>query len=558
MNLIRLLQRPLVFFLLSLMVLSTMSCYSRYQLEKSRLPKIAGIEGLQFVLLDASSPVTNVWLISAPKFTKNTLTARLDRASAQVGQQINAIRSSADKRANKDLVLIYLNSTVAKSLPDTLSTQLEYKNIPKIEVFEPDAGKGVLLALGVTAGAILTVAVIVAASLKNSDFSSVGQVSSSGSNDCNCPHVYTESLDGTSHLEGSLYSGAIYPTLERGDYLPLKHWQPIHNQYKIRLANQEKQHQHTNFVSLEVLDHAPGLQPVFDKYGQIHTLASPQSPLAASNVSGQDVLSEVRAADEKTFLGDLENESPDATERLTLTFAKPVQTKQAKLIINAKNSDWLDYTYFQFQQALGQYADEVARKRSKLPATKNLAWAERQKIPLAVWLEVRSDHWEKVNYFNLVGTSAFRQAVLPLDLSRVQGEVVRVRLEFGFHFWEIDQVALDFSTDQPVQQTTLSPISATAQNGEDLTALLVNDDALYYHQPNIGDEAQITFEAPSLAPNQTRSLVVHAKGHYEIITQPAPGRPNLFQLKTWDKKNALPRLSRVHWRKMTHLAKAKQ
>ncbi len=557
MNFIRFSQRPLAFFLVSLMLLSTMSCYSRYQLEKSRLPKLADIEGLRFILLDASSPVTNVWLISKAKFTTNTLTARLDRAPAELGQRINAIRSSADKRANQNLVLIYLNSKVAKSLPDTMSTQLEYKNITKIEVFEPDAGKAVLLALGVTAGAILTVSIIVAASFKNSG--PIAPVSSSsGSGDCNCPHVYTESPDGTSYLEGSLYSGAIYPTLERGDYLPLKHLQPIDNQYKIRLANQEKQHQHTNFLALEVLDHAPGLQPVFDKYGQIHTLASPQSPLAATNVSGQDVLNEVLAADEKIFLGDLENEQPDATERLTLTFAKPANIQQAKLIINAKNSDWLDYTYFQFQNALGQYADEVTRKRSKLPAAKNLAWAERQKIPLAVWLETRPDHWEKADYFNLVGTSTFRQDVLPLDLSKIQGDIVRVRLEFGFHFWEIDQVALDFSTDQPVQRTILQPVSAIAQNGEDLTTLLVNDDDLYYHQPNIGDEAQITFEAPPLAPNQTRSLVVHAKGHYEIIVQPAPDRPNLFQLKAWDKKNALPRLSRERWRAMTHLVVVKQ
>ena len=187
-----------------------------------------------------------------------------------------------------------------------------------------------------------------------------------------------------------------------------------------------------------------------------------------------------------------------------------------------------------------------------MSAAENLAWAERQKIPLAVWLETTPGHWEKADYFQLAGASTFRRDVLSLDLARVQGDFVRVRLEFGFRFWEIDYAALDCSADQPVRQTTLRPIIAVDQKGADVTAALTDDDDRYYGQPQLGDEARVAFEVPPLVPGQVRSLVLRAKGHYEVLHPPAPGRPSLSHLKAWSKENALPRLSRERWRQIDH------
>ena len=545
--------RPLFLFLAFIMIGSTFGCYSSSKLPLDRINK-TNLEKLDFFAISLDKSNHKVWQLSNVKIEKHGLSARFERVSDSLQGQVSRIYSNRDRRKNQNHTLIYIRAETAKTYSDTLTTFLNENAISSIWVVSRDPGKVAGIVVAATLGTLLTLGIVALSSLNDADYSNVGNVGSFNQSDCNCPHVFTESPDGTQYLEGSLYSGAIYPTLERGDYLPLKNLQPINNQYKIRLANQEKQHQHTNFVSLEVLDHAPGVQPVFDKYGQLHTVISPQSPIIATNDSGQDVLSEVVEMDEKIFLGDLENTNPDATERLTLTFVKPTNTRQAKLVLNAKNNDWLDYTYYQFQNSLGQYANEIARKRSKASAAKNLAWAERQKIPLAVWLETTPEHWEKIDYFNLVGTSAFRQDVLSLDLSHVQGDTVRLRLEFGFHFWEIDYAALDFSDDQPVNRTTLRPVSATSQNGENLLIALTDDDDRYYNQPNIGDEANIIFEVPPLAPNQVRHLVVHAKGHYEIVSQPAPGRPRLSELKSWDKENALPRLSRERWQQMNQLA----
>ncbi len=529
MNPIRLSQRPLALLLACLVALSSLSCYSRNRMNSSRLPKIQNIQGLEFVLLDASAPISNVWLLSHPNFEKEALSARLDHATEAFGQRIVSIRTNGDRKASKDLVLIYITPMAAKALADTMTTRLDYKEITKIEVFEPDAGKVVgtiLLGLGGCA-ALSLVALIIA---------------------CNCPHVYAEAPDGSRQLEGSLYSGAVYPKLERSDYLPLDHLQPVDNQYKIWLVNQEAQRQHTNLAALEVIDHAPGLQTVFDKYGTLHTLLAPKAPFEATNASGKNVLNEVTAQDQHTFLGDLANPSADAVEKLTLSFAKPDGAQKAKLLLRAKTDPWVDYVYFEFQNALGEYADEVNRKYSRKSAAENQRWIEGQNLPIAVWLETSPNHWAKTDHFALAGGSAFREDVLPLDLSKVSGNMVRVRLEFGFHFWEIDRAALDFSEDQPVLQTTLRPLSVQNHQSQDVTASLTDDDGLYYHQPQIGDEARLQFEVPPLRPGYERSLVLHAKGYYEVLHQNAAGRPSLSKLNAWKKENALPRLSVERWR----------
>ena len=515
--------------------MSSFSCYSRYKMQPSRLPKVQDIKGLEFILLDTSAPISNVWLLSRANFEQDALFARIDRASEAFGQRIALISTNAERKASQDLVLIYISPELAMSLADTVTTRIDYKNITKIEVFEPDAGKvigSILLGLGGCA-AISLIALIIA---------------------CNCPHVYTEAPDGTRQLEGSLYSGAVYPVLERSDYLPLENFRAVGDQYKIWLVNQEAQRQHTNQVSLEVLDHLPGLHPVFDRHGTLHTIQAPQAPLEAYSASGKNVLDEVIAQDQRTFLGDLDNPGADGVERLTLRFSRPAGAKNAKLLLRAKTDQWVDYVFYEFRQALGEYADEVDRQYSRKSAASNQAWIERQKLPITVWLETSPGHWLKKDHFNLTGGSAFRDDVLPVDLTEVTGDEIRLRLEFGFHFWETDRVALDFSEDQPVQQTTLRPLMALDQLGQNVTSSLMDDDRSYYNQPNIGDEASLRFEVLPLPNGYERHLVLRAKGYYEVLHQNAPGRPRMRNLQAWKKENALPRLSVERWRSANGLS----
>ncbi len=514
------------------MALGTMSCYSRRPMQTSRLPELS-FQDLQFIVMDPQKPMTNMWLLSKVKVEERWISARVDRATPAFVQQFYALKN----KGHRNQVLLHIEPEMAKTYGDTLSTRLTFADITKIEVFEPDAGKTFGVVLGSMAGAAAIGFIIVLIA-------------------CGCPYVYTETPDGIK-LEGELYAGAAYPQLERHDWLPLQNLQTVDQQYRIKMANKLPENQHTNLLELEVIDHAPGIQPLFDKYGRLHTLRHLEPPATATNVSGADALAAVRAEDDNIFLGDLQNDRPDATERLTLTFAKPATARQAKLLIHAKTTDWLSTVYHQFQVELGAYGPKMRQKSSKKSADKLLDWMERQKMPLAVWLETTPGKWEKVDYFQGAGSIAFKNDVLVIDLSRVKGDSLRLRLEYGFHFWEIDYAALDFSPDVPVFRHTLSPASAITNTGVDVTQALARDDAAYYNQPNIDDEARVTFAAPPLSAGQERSLILHAKGHYEIYHEPMSGRPGVFQLMSWNKENALPRLSQERWQEGSQLT-AKQ
>ncbi len=525
MNTIRHYHQTFSLLLVLLMAFSTMSCYSKRKLQSSRLSKLS-LQELRFIVMDPNTPKTNMWLLSNVEVKEKILSARVDRATPTFVQQFYAL----NKKGHRHDVLLHVKPEITNAYGDTLSTHLNFADITKIQVFEPDAGKvvGLVLASVVVAGAAF---LLIA---------------------CNCPYVYTESLDGV-QLEGELYAGAVYPQLERHDWLPLQNLQAVDKQYRINMANKLPENQHTNLLELEVIDHAPGIRIFFDKNGQIHTLSHLQSPTTATNVSGADVLAEVLTEDDNIFLGDLQNDRPDATERLTLTFAKPATARQAKLMIHAKTTDWLSYVYHEFQGELGEYGPKMRQKYARKSAEQNQAWMQRQKMPLSVWLETTHGKWENVDYFHAPGSIAFKNDVLPIDLSRIAGDSIHLRLEFGFHFWEIDYAGLDFSPDVPVHQQALSPVSAITNTGADVTQAIARDDEAYYDQPNINDEARVTFAAPPLPAGQERSLILHAKGHYEIYNEPVAGRPGIFQLLSWNKENALPRLSRERWQETTQL-----
>jgi hypothetical protein len=148
---------------------------------------------------------------------------------------------------------------------------------------------------------------------------------------------------------------------------------------------------------------------------------------------------------------------------------------------------------------------------------------------------------------------ALRSDVLPIDLSGITADVVRVRLESGFMFWEIDRVGMDFSqnsTDLKVQ--TLNATSALDQTGADRLPELLADDNRYYTQPNIGDAATLVFPAPAPpAAGMQRSVFVHAKGHYEIVHEAPKHRPDRQVLQErFEQPNSYPKFAREKWNAM--------
>ncbi|NOZ75057.1 MAG: hypothetical protein GXO90_06705 [FCB group bacterium] len=426
-------------------------------------------------------------------------------------------------------VHLYLSADKILKLGEKNSTQIPLVDIQKIEVVDIDIGKTILyytLGAAVSAGLF----VLLVAIFKES-----------------CPFVYVYNGEDYAFV-GEIYSGAIYPNLERHDYLVLPDAIGQDRTVKIRITNEVREIQHTNMTELILYDHNPDVQVLTDKYGQVHTVSYPQTADSAITLNGVPLGTELSFRDSVSYSNFAMGGTESLVDGVILSFTRSGNADTGKLILRGKNSFWLDYTLSTLADELGNryekwHLDQKQKSRETL-----VQQSLDNGIPLKVYLE-KNGKWEYVDYFNVVGPMALKDDILSLNLEGIQGETVRVKLEYGFLFWDLDYAAMDFSPDQSVSVYSLPPVSAVTQTGENMVTVLSRDDSLYYVQPVIGDQVNLTFEIPEVSPGQARTMVLHSKGYYEAIRDPS-GTADLARLRKYRKPGGLIEYSRDHFRQL--------
>ena len=345
-----------------------------------------------------------------------------------------------------------------------------------------------------------------------------------------CPFIYVH--DGESYqFSGEIYSGAIYPHLERDDFLPLPQLKSLEAEYHLKMANEVREIQYTNLTELLVIDHPDDTDVLVDKYGTCYTLKDLQTPKTAISSNQQNILPQIVKRDSQKYLGDSFGDPELTKDSVVLSFDNPEKSDSAKLVVRAKNSFWLDYVFAQFFNLFGDNYDKWLEKQKNLKEGKQKNWSLEQGIPLSVYLE-KNGEWQFIDYYNVVGPVAEKDIVLSLDISDIDSEEIKIKLEFGFLFWEIDYVGLDFSLQQPVKQNTISLTSAVDHDGLDVTDLLIQSDDSYFVMPAIGDHAILKYAVPEVVNDQKRSIFLHSRGHYEVIRNPE-GRADISYLRSF-------------------------
>jgi hypothetical protein len=397
-------------------------------------------------------------------------------------------------------------------------------DIKKIDytVSEIDIGATLLAGIGLVAGAYLLL-ILVLMIMKGES----------------CPFIYAYE-NGEYKFVGEIFSGATYPSLERHDYLALGDLESTDGQYRIKIANKVKEIQHTNLAELVVVDHPRDTKVVMDKNGTCQTLGSIQNPVKAVNLRGKDVSLELSKQDTLSYSGEGAPDQQAEKDGVVLTFERPAGADNAKLIIKAKNNLWLDYTFKCFHELFGSYYHKWEVRQSKVPGDSISNWMAAQGVFLQVSLK-KNGVWERVEQFNLPGPMAYREDVLALDISGADPGPLEVKLEAGTLFWELDYAGIDFSSNTEVKTTVVTLSQATTNQGTDVASLLTADDDKYYSQPEIGDEAVLTFAAPAAA-GMSRSVFLHSKGHYQILQDPK-GRPDRKYLEAFLQPGRLNRFS---------------
>ncbi len=362
-----------------------------------------------------------------------------------------------------------------------------------------------------------------------------------------CPFVYTS--DGTAyHFTGEMYGGAIYQALERDDYMPLPGFMPVNDQYQLKISNELLERQYTDLAELMVVQHPLHSQVIIDKNGEIQTLTSPVAPTKAIADNSADYKQALSFIDSSSFLFNEQGLSEDALSAVNLTFNKPQNAKSAKLVINAKNSLWLDYMYGKFNELFGTSFNKFSEKQKNAPSEKMINWQLSQGIPLSVYLETDKG-WEFVDYFNSVGPLASRNMVMVIDISKAKDDKVNIRLLSGFMFWEVDYAALDFSTNVATQVKRLSPTSAIDEKGKDVASLLKASDKKYLAQPEVGNEVVIKYPAQTIEKGQQQTAFLHSRGYYEYIRD-YKNKPDVAYLKSFRQEGTFTRFSKEHYMRL--------
>lgn len=433
-----------------------------------------------------------------------------------------------DSRLNNE-VHLYVNNSKKIALPGYYAVRFALKDLWRLDIYEKDKGATnisvVLGVFGIVAGIFLGIPIIMLLLAIT-----VGS----------CPLIYVNSGSGF-ELAGEIYSGAVYAPLERHDYLALPGIIEENGTYRIKMTNEAREIENTNLAELYVVDHAAGTEVLYDKYGNYQTYEHQVCPASATNLSGLDVMPFISKKDKLCYSGDIHDNNIPLTDGVIMSFSLPEKSETGRLFIRARNSKWLDYVYRNSHELFGGYYDNWVKKQNKRDREDLLRWSLDQKIPLMVYIE-KNGQWEFYDYFNNAGPACLRDDVLAIDLRGIENDTVRVKLESGAFFWEIDYAAMDFSQNTQVNITKVPIVEAFTNKESDVAGMLKYDDLKYYSQKSIGDEAELEFEAPELK-GEKRSVFLHSKGYYQILSE-ASGLPKAGKLKELRQPMKFPEFSR--------------
>jgi hypothetical protein len=306
------------------------------------------------------------------------------------------------------------------------------------------------------------------------------------------------------------------------------------------MTNEVHEIQNTNLIELNVFDHPSEINVLVDKYGQYQTTSDLHSPVEATNLRGKNVLDILKEKDTLSYYSDENIKDPAFNDGVILKFKRPPDAKIAKLEVKAKNTFWLDYIFARFHELFGKEYDCWVEKQTPELTKKMKNWAVDQKIPLLVYIETNGK-WKFIDYFNVVGPMAAKEDIMSIDLSGIDTDYIRLKLEFGFLFWDIDYAAIDYSVNVPVKERTAKFESAIDNKDQDVKNLLLASDLLYYIQPKIGDGVDMKFTIPEPL-DQKQTLILHSRGHYKILMNQT-GEEQIKELFAFRKKGHFPQFS---------------
>ncbi|HSB91992.1 MAG TPA: hypothetical protein VLC28_02690 [Flavitalea sp.] len=424
--------------------------------------------------------------------------------------------------------------TVDTSQIDTSSVYtVQLSDVKKIEMIEFDKKK----THGSVAGGI--VAGVLGAALATVAIAALSEPSTPppSSTVSSCPYVST--FDGDNYdLQGEIYSASIYQSLQKDDYLPLQ-VKGINGNYHIKISNELKEVQHTDFADLLVVDHDANVQVLINPDGRMISVSNGLPPESASLNNHVDVRNELLMKDNVNCYFKDDNGVRSA-EDLFITFKHDSKQRQGKLILSGKTSSWVNYLFGEFTREFGSYYHKWAKQQEKKPASELEKWRDDQNIPLTVSIKTPTG-WKEIQKLKAIGPLLNRDMVIPVDLPN--DEIVEFKISCGYLFWELDYVAMDYSPNTDFSVTTIKPFEAIDETGANVLPSILQPDKQYLVQPKIGNATVVKYKSMPAKPGKAQTFFLHSSGYYTHIRN-YKGSPKTAFLKSFEKPGALASFSR--------------
>ena len=405
-------------------------------------------------------------------------------------------------------------------------TTIPFSEINSISVNDKNTGRTIVNVFLGTIGVLAVIAIIVALTKSS------------------CPFIYVN--NGEEFIfTGELYPGILTANQQRDDYLLLPDLTKVNNDYSIKITNELKEIQYTDYVQLLEVNHPENVKVLLDKNGNPHTFSNINSPVNVLvdnlNIDNSPAL----VKDNNSYLFNSIINTTGSIRNIELKFNKPVHSEKAKLFLTVKNSMWLDYAFGKFNEQFGTYYTQFQKDQQESTIEKSTKWMNSQNIPLSVYLKTNNG-WELVDRINTVGPMASRDIVVPIDVGNASGEKVVIKLETGFMFWEVDYAGIDFTEGLSLEVKYINPNEAIDGNNTNVTKLLTEVDENYLVQPNIGDEVVVNFKLSDAKPDVNRTFFLKNRGYYNYIRN-YDGEPNFQKLRLFKKAGAFTDFSKYEY-----------
>ena len=367
-----------------------------------------------------------------------------------------------------------------------------------------------------------------------------------------CPFIYIQDGD-VERFMGEFFSGAVTENMARHDFLPLPGFEPVDGVYELRIANEMEERQYTDLAVLEAVEHPADMEVLMTPEGMPILFAAPQLPAEAVTDQGTNCEAVMAARDGIAYDFTDECAEKENFSSLSLAFDKPAGVDQAHVILHVKNTMWSMMMYESFISMFGSRYDDYVEHQRDRSAEQKTQWLKDQGQMLEVQLR-RAGQWETVHWVNLPGPFSFRSEVVPLDVSNIDEGPVELRLVAGYHFWELDYAAIDYTEQPGMVKTPLTLLSAEDELGQDVASHLLEVDGDYLERLFIGADATLKFQAlPAPESGNVHSVFMHAYGYYEPIRAYA-GIPNMTELKKFKEPGHFARFSKEQFNDIAGIA----